>query len=147
MVRLSNALLLLVLLLWTAGAHGARSAQDVRLHNGMGSGQDYLRMPETERPAYVMGLVNGLFVSPLFGASRRQLAWLEACLEEKSGTQIAALLSQYLEQHPTEQHEQLHAASYRALLQACPSSPVNHPPKARQRTAAQKHRVQKGDRK
>ena len=67
MVRLSNALLLLVLLLWTAGAHGARSAQDVRLHNGMGSGQDYLRMPETERPAYVMGLVNGLFVSPLFG--------------------------------------------------------------------------------
>jgi hypothetical protein len=110
----------------------------------MGTGQDYLRMPETERPAYVMGFVNGLFLSPLFGASRQSSAWLETCLEEKSGKQIAALLAQYLEQHPTEQHEQLHAASYHALLQACPSSPVNHPPKARQRTAAQKRRLRKG---
>jgi hypothetical protein len=93
----------------------------------MGTGQDYLGMPEGERPAYVMGLVNGLFLSPLFGASRPRIAWLETCLEEKSGTQIAELLSQYLEQHPTEQHGQLHAASYRALLQVCPSSPANYP--------------------
>src|SRR5882762_8919943 len=138
MARLSNTILLIGLLSWTVIVHGAGPAQEVQIHNGMGTGQDYLRMPEPERPAYVMGLVNGLFLSPLLGASRQSSAWLETCLEEKSGKQIAEILSQYLEQHPTEQHEQLHAASYRALLQACPLSPVNHPPKAQQRTATQK---------
>jgi hypothetical protein len=91
----------------------------------MGTGQDYMGIPESTRPTYVMGLVNGLFLSPLFGASRQNVAWLETCLEEKNGTQIAEILSQYIEQHPTELQEQLHAASYRALLQACPSSPLH----------------------
>jgi hypothetical protein len=91
----------------------------------MGTGQDFMGMPESTRPTYVMGLINGLFLSPLFGASRQNIAWLETCLEEKNGTQIAEILSQYIEQHPTELQEQLHAASYRALLQACPSSPLH----------------------
>ena len=143
MTRVRNIILLFLLLAWAVGAQGARSAKetkthkrtrttkqqqsakDVRIHNGMGTGQDYIGIPESTRPTYVMGLVNGLFLSPLFGASRQNIVWLETCLEEKTGTQIAEILSQYIEQHPTELREQLHAASYRALLQACPSSPLH----------------------
>jgi len=143
MRRWRATLLLLVLLSWLTGTHAAQAARDVRIHNGMGTGQDYLQMPETERPAYVMGFVNGLFLAPLFGASRQSNAWLETCLEEKSGKQIAELLTQYLEQHPSEQQGQLHAASYRALLQACPASPVNQPVQEREHTATQKRRARK----
>jgi hypothetical protein len=146
MTRWRRTLLLLVLLFWTAAVRGTRAAQSVQIHNGMGTGQDYLQLPEPERPAYVMGFVNGLFLAPLFGASRQSSAWLETCLEEKSGKQIAEILTQYLAQHPTEQHEQLHAATYRALLQVCPASPINQPPKAQERTATPKRRVRKGDR-
>jgi len=144
MIRWGKALFLLVLLSRPTGTQAVQAAQEVHIHNGMGMGQDYLQMPETERPAYVMGFVNGLFLAPLFGASRQSSAWLETCLEEKSGKQIAALLTQYLEQHPTEQQEQLHAATYRALLQACPASPVNQPPKAQERPATQKRPPRKG---
>jgi hypothetical protein len=144
MTRLRTTLLLLVLLSGLTGTQEAQAAHTVQIHNGMGTGQDYLQMPEPERPAYVMGLVNGLFLAPLFGASRASSAWLETCLEERSGKQIAELLTQYLGQHPTEQQEQLHAATYRALLQACPASPVNQPPKAQERPATQKRRPRKG---
>ena len=71
MTRLRTTLLLLLLLSWLTGTQEAQPAHTVQIHNGMGTGQDYLQMPEPERPAYVMGLVNGLFLSPLFGASRQ----------------------------------------------------------------------------
>jgi hypothetical protein len=61
------------------------------------TGQQYLALPANSRAAYVMGLVDGIFIGPLFGASEAAVIAVQDCLKERNNVQIAAILSKYIQ--------------------------------------------------
>ena len=47
-------------------------AQPVVIHNGFITGEQYLRLADSARHNYVMGLIDGIFLAPMLGGSERR---------------------------------------------------------------------------
>lgn len=99
-----------------AFAHGQ---PDVLIHQGFLNGNDYLGMSDIRQRTYAMGIVEGIMLSPWFGAPRSELGWFENCIEGMNDIQVAAIISKYLENHPGEWHKPLHFLTYRTMREAC----------------------------
>src|SRR5262249_31789685 len=80
-------------------------AQGVRLPSAFITGQAFAGLPENARTQYVTGLVDGIFVAVLFGASQGRVSALERCLGGQDNKQIGANLLKYIQERPGEQHE------------------------------------------
>ncbi len=117
----------LVLLVLTTGAAslGATQAQltleaDVRIHKGFGTGRDFVKdMSSAEQRAYARGVIEGIFLAPLFAAPKDRIELLERCLEYMSDDQVAAIILKHLQSHPERWHYQLHIESLVAMRDAC----------------------------
>ncbi len=70
-----------------------------------------------------MGLVDGLFLSPMFGAPERRPNQLQTCLLSLNldNQQIVALVSRELDADPVTWSQSAHSTVFRALRQACVS--------------------------
>lgn len=101
-------------------ASGSASAQGVEIHHGFATGEDYLKMSPPEQRAYTMGLVSGMLLAPLFGASKARMTQVETCVTGMSDTQVAAILAKYLKDNPSRWHETPHVPMYAALMESCP---------------------------
>jgi len=120
---------ILVLLVLGAGTAGwglslsqARPTKgdSVLIHDGFGTGQAYLnQMSSLQRRAYAMGVINGMLVSPMFGASKDKLHWLEQCVENMNDEQVAAIILKHIKDHPERWHYGLHFESWTAMKDAC----------------------------
>ena len=97
----------------------------VVIHNGFITGQQFRDLPDVARKFYAAGIVDGVFLAPLFGASKPRLEWLEGCVVGMTDVQIAAIISKYLDDNPARWHQSVHAAAYSALRQSCPNAPKN----------------------
>lgn len=93
-------------------------AKGVLIHNGFGTGQDYIKMSSSEKRAYAMGSVNGILLAPLFGAPKEKMQWFELYVENMTDVQVAAILSKYLEHNPGRWHDGLHVLIYSAIKEA-----------------------------
>jgi len=90
----------------------------VMIHNGFGTGQGYVEMSDAQKKAYAAGMVNGMLMAPLFGASKDEMKWLEAYLENMTDQQVAAIITKYLNDNPGRWHEGLHVLSFVAIKEA-----------------------------
>ena len=95
-------------------------AEGVWVPNAFMTGQEYLALSESSRTAYVMGLLDGIFVGPLFGASEARVKALHNCLQEHNNVQIAAILSKYIQDQPERWHDGAHVLFYSRMLELCP---------------------------
>jgi hypothetical protein len=93
-------------------------ADDVWIQNGFGTGRDFMNMTEIERRAYAMGIVNGVTLAPLFGASQQQLAWFDAYTDSMSDRQVARIIFEYIADNPQSWTGQLHVLTISAIRQA-----------------------------
>lgn len=100
-------------------ALSASAEEFIEIHDGFLTGNDYLKKTQQERSFYAMGIIDGMFLSPLFGASKNNLLWLERCVEGMGNYQMEAIISKYLENHPGEWHHNLHTITFRAMKEAC----------------------------
>ena len=100
--------------------------QAVMIHNGFGTGQDYIRMTDTQKRAYAMGAINGMLLAPLFGAPKDQMKWFESYVENITDEQVAAILLKYLEDNPGRWHDGLHVLMYSAIKEAQNKSRAVH---------------------
>jgi hypothetical protein len=57
-------------------------------------------------------------LAPLFGAPKEKMKWLESYTENMTGTQVAAIISKFLEENPGRWHEGLHVLTFAALREA-----------------------------
>ena len=96
-------------------------AEGVWVPNAFMTGQQYLALSASQQGAYVMGLIDGIFVGPLFGASERRIQALQDCLQQHNNIQIGAVLSKYIQDRPERWHEGAHSLFYSRMLQLCPS--------------------------
>jgi len=95
-------------------------AEGVQIPNAVRTGQQYLELSASDRATYIAGLIDGIFIGPLFGASDARVAALQSCLQGQNNVQIAAILSKYIKDRPERWHEGAHALFYSRMLELCP---------------------------
>lgn len=98
----------------------AKGGQSVTVHNGFVTGQEFLDGSTQMRRYYAAGLIDGMLLAPLFGASKDDLKWVEACVVNMTDTQVAAILEKELRDHPERWHESAHVIMFAALRSRCP---------------------------
>ena len=95
------------------------SQQKVAISGGFFAGKDYLEMTDTERRAYVTGAINGMLVAPFFGAPPENLNWLKTCTGKMSDDQLAAILTRYINDQPSNLQLNLNVVTFNAVQAAC----------------------------
>jgi hypothetical protein len=78
-------------------------------------------MRDSERQEYIMGLIDGLLGTGMFGTSYYEVAWLQDCLSERPMhlNQVEAVISAYVRSNPSEWHLPMSLLGYKALEGAC----------------------------
>lgn len=95
----------------------------VYVPNSFLTGTSYTDKPESLRPLYVMGLIDGMLAAPLFGGSEESARSLHDCLEHGpvNSTQLTAIFDKYVKDNPEEWHLGTHIMMFKAMLKFCPS--------------------------
>jgi hypothetical protein len=93
--------------------------QQVKISRGFFNAKDYLSMSDTERRAYATGAINGMLVSPFFGASEENLNWLKTCTSAMSDEQLASVLSDYIRSQPNQLDSTLNVVTFTAIREHC----------------------------
>ena len=93
------------------------------IHNGFVKAEQYLKMDESYQRVYAMGLLDGMYMSPAFGAkaSNKILLEIEMCVEGMKSSQVAAIIEKYVKDHPEKWDWDLKDTGYNAMLEACRS--------------------------
>lgn len=89
------------------------------IHKGFLKTNDYLKAEKMERRFYGMGIIDGIMLSPFFGAPKSKMVWLEKCLENMTDDQVEAIITKYLENNPGEWHYYLHVVIFLAFSKIC----------------------------
>lgn len=93
--------------------------QKVKISGGFFTGREYLDMSDTERRAYATGAINGMLVSPFFGAPDENLNWLKQCTASMSDEQLAGILTRYIRDQPNQLQLPLNVLTFNAVREAC----------------------------
>jgi hypothetical protein len=105
---------------------GNRVASDERaiVHQGFLKVEKYMELEPREQAIYAAGLVDGMYLAPVFDAPNddKYLSSLQVCLKEMSNTQVAAIITKFAKEHPEKWHAGTNALAYQALrqLEVCP---------------------------
>lgn len=113
-----TSLLVLAAFVSAAPIPGFAAGQD-NIRSGFSTGEKYLNMTAAQKRYYSMGIVNGMLLAPLFGAPKENMAGLESCISGMTDTQVAAILTDYLNKHPAQWNDTPHVPMYKALMEAC----------------------------
>lgn len=117
--RLSLAVLCFLL-----SCHAAASDDYALVKSGYLKAEAYLAFEPREQAVYAMGLVDGMYLAPVFDAPNdsKYLSSLQACLKEMSNTQVAAIITKFAKGHPESWHMGTNLIAYQALRQpeVCP---------------------------
>jgi hypothetical protein len=113
-------MLVMILFAFLTSSALAGIDEGVLIHNGFGTGLDYMQMPDTRKQAYAMGVIDGMLLAPLFGAPKSNMRWFESCVENMTDIQVAAILTKYLEKNPGRWHQTTHALMFSATKEVCP---------------------------
>lgn len=92
------------------------------VYNTSITGAVYNEFSNEERSTYAMGLIHGMLMAPAFGAMEKDVHWLYKCSEPMTDTQVAAILTKYLKDHPERWHKAAHFSMYEAMKGVCSSS-------------------------
>jgi hypothetical protein len=94
--------------------------QPVRVPNGFLTGSEYADEPDAVRSGYVMGMIDGLFISTLLGSSENRVHRVQDCLVGMRSGQLEAMLDKHVRDHPEHWHDGAGVLFYQVLLHTCP---------------------------
>jgi hypothetical protein len=91
------------------------------IHKGFLQASQFLEFDKDYQSVYAMGLLDGMYMSPAFGApaSNKVLLEIETCVEGMKSTQVAAIIEKYVKDHPEKWNWDLKDAGYNAMLDGC----------------------------
>ena len=98
---------------------GYASQQQVSISRGFFTGKDYFEMSDSEKRAYATGAINGMLVSPFFGAPEERMHWLKTCSAKLSDEQTASIIRQYIDSDSNQLSMSLNVVTFNALKNAC----------------------------
>lgn len=116
-----NVILLILMLLSTNSV--PQRLTTARIHDGFLKARDYLEMDSDGQRAYAMGVLDGMYLAPFFGApdDGKALLSLTSCVEGMKASQVAAIVEKYIRDHPEHWHYSLHLEAHAGMRQACPA--------------------------
>lgn len=118
MKKTTVALLMLVTV--ASIMHGQQQRSGiVAIDPGFFKGEEFLQMPEAQQEGFAAGLVDGIYLAPLFGAPGKNIESFHRCIVGMSTSQVAAIIQKYLKDHPEKWHQRLSVEAYSALESAC----------------------------
>jgi hypothetical protein len=85
------------------------------------TGNEYRALPAQQKHAYVVGVVDGMLISPLI--MNRQDPWLGQCVAGMQSDQVEAIFEKYLEANPQVWHEPANFLVFKAFWQKCLGAP------------------------
>ncbi len=91
----------------------------VSVQQGFLSGEDFLKLSESDKAAYSMGIIDGYLSATIFGADAKYLSWISNCIKGKTNTQISAMLVKYLQDNPGRWEKSVQFLMFEALTQGC----------------------------
>ena len=117
MRKLSLSVTLVLMMIAMNGS----TRESVRIHNGFLKAGEYLEMPESVQRAYAMGILDGFYMAPMFGApdDNKRLIFIASCVEGMKSSQVQAIILKYVKDHPQRWHLDLKEAAYNGVLNAC----------------------------
>jgi len=114
-----NRFFIVVLLVFSSGQSIAKDDDSVLIQNGFIKGRDFRAFDSGNKYMYSMGLVDGILLSPLYGAPKSKLEKFESCTTGMNGSQLSAIFDKYLAENPERWHLSMHANGYAALQDTC----------------------------
>lgn len=111
-----------IVLLFAAANGMSQRTTAVRIHDGFVQAHDYLEMDSEAQKTYAMGILDGFYMAPLFGApdNNKVLVSITTCVEGMKASQVAAIIEKYVKDHPEHWHLDLKNEAYSGMRQACP---------------------------
>jgi hypothetical protein len=95
-------------------------AQSVEMHLGFLKGEHFLKLSESQKTSYSMGIIDGYFGAPMFGAKdKKELNWLYTCMSDKTATQLTAILTKHLKDNPDQWNWPMHILTFNTLKKLC----------------------------
>jgi hypothetical protein len=95
------------------------TAQTVFIRPGFYDGNAYLQLSLAQQVAYISGVVDGIYLVPVFNAEHIKIERLHRCIEGMGNSQICAIVNKFLQNNPTRWHEPMNNLVYSALVKAC----------------------------
>lgn len=81
---------------------------------------EFSELPKEMKEGYAMGLLNGIFLSGLFGADGEIVKSFADCVKDMDAPQITAIIEKHVKDHPEVWHQGLSTESLGAMISACP---------------------------
>ena len=97
----------------------AKERRAVTIYNGYMTGEKCHEASENELSWHMMGVVNGLLISPFYGAPSDRMEPLSQCLREVTNKQLGAILKKWLKENPERWHEGCNIAAFQVLRRLC----------------------------
>ena len=110
------------MLLFLLSTNSVPQNRRAMVHNGWLRAEDYLKLdPESQR-VYAMGLLDGMYYAPVFGApdNNKLLVSLASCIEKMKASQVSAIIEKYVKENPEHWNWDLNGQAYAGLRRACP---------------------------
>ena len=100
-------------------AHASPSGKPIEIKDGFLTVESYRQLSAPTKRGYVMGFVDAMLVSPVFGTPKREVVWLDRCVVGMSDMQLVAIVDKWLADNPSQWHYQMHFLVYSAIKQTC----------------------------
>jgi len=99
----------------------SQKKKTVTINSGPLKPEEFLALSKDGQAAYAMGFVDGVFLAPYFEARDNAPLFIEfkACIQEKSGSQIAAIIEKKIKSQPEQGIHQLNMLAFDAVISAC----------------------------
>jgi hypothetical protein len=95
-------------------------SEGISIKTGYITGNGYFNV--TQRDEYLIGLVDGLLLAPMFGASKKKMKWFEDCITEMPNTQLRAIVDKFMNDNPDKWKNPMQILAYQSLYRSCPNS-------------------------
>jgi len=97
------------------------SDASVLIHNGFITGTQYNSL--SDKRTYLMGVMDGFLMAPIFSGEKINLKWFTNCLEGMDTDQVQAIVDKYMSENPVRWKDTMHTIIYTAFIKVCPNSP------------------------
>jgi hypothetical protein len=98
------------------------SEERALVSQGFVKAEQYVGFGQPEQGIYAAGLMDGIYLAPMFDAPNRDkyLIALKTCVKDMTSTQVAAIITKYAKAHPEKWHMGTNLVAYQALGEVCP---------------------------
>jgi len=79
-----------------------------------------LSLPTASRRVMVIGIIEGILISPTFNAPKKDLYWIEQCITGTTDHQIETIITRYADAHPEYWNWNIGLLAHNAMKDVCP---------------------------